>query len=201
MLNFGLIILAAGGSTRMGQPKQLLDINGQTLIRKTISTALTAGADPCLVVLGNALEKIKSEISGLNVEIAQNPDWKKGMASSLRIAIESFRKKTNPPKSVMILLCDQPLITSDYLKKLFLVFQESTQHAIASEYNDIKGVPAIFDFETLAQFSAEQGDFGARHLIKKLDKENQLAVMSFPEGAIDLDTPEDYERFLERNID
>ncbi len=195
MPDLGIIILAAGGSTRMGQAKQLLKINGQSLIRKTAKTALALSSN-LVVVLGHAAQEVKKEISDLSATIVINPHWQKGMARSLRLGIDAIQQSSEVPKAVLLLLCDQPLITVGYLQKLYLEFQASKNLAIASEYNNTKGVPAIFDLSTLKQFKAEQGDFGARHLIKQLENNKQLALMLFPEGAIDLDTMEDYEDFL-----
>ena len=199
MSDLSVIILAAGGSVRMGKPKQLLEINGQSLIRKTVETALAADCSPVLVVLGNAFDKIEKEIAGLDIISVYNKDWQKGMAGSLQTGIQKMLQSAPHIKSVLLLLCDQPLITADYLKKMYLEFKKSGKPAIASEYNNIKGVPAIFDFQLLKAFNAGEGDFGARHLIKKLEKENQLAFISFPGGAVDLDTQEDYEDFLKGN--
>ncbi len=199
MPNLGVIILAAGGSTRMGEPKQLLKINGKSLIRKTVETAMELEPVSVLVVLGHVFQKIQSELAGLNVGIVNNKDWQKGMAGSLRIGVQKMLE--NEVQAVLILVCDQPHISSDYLKRLYESFQAKDKLAIASFYNSIKGVPAIFNVEVLKKINTSQGDFGARHLIKELAQKNQLAFIPFLEGAIDLDTPEDYARFLENRSD
>jgi molybdenum cofactor cytidylyltransferase len=196
MPDLGIIILAAGGSSRMGQPKQLLKIQGQSLIRKTVLTALSVEGKPIVVVLGNAVEEIRKEIADFDIAIVHNQDWEKGMAGSLRAGAQEMMLSAPHLKAVLILLCDQPFLHVNYLKKLYQEFINSGRQAIASEYGGVKGVPAIFDFHLLERFNNSVGDFGARHLIRELEKERELAVLSFPEGAMDLDTPEDYAGFL-----
>lgn len=198
MSDFGVIILAAGGSTRMGRPKQLLKIKGQTLIRKTVETALSIQANPIVAVLGNAFEAINEEIADLKISTAHNTEWQKGMAGSLRIGVQRFRRLAPETKAVLLLLCDQPLITPDYLQQLYLEWQTTKMDAVASAYKGIKGVPAIFKTSILQQFTATEGDFGARHLIKQLEQAGRLSALDFPAGAIDLDTPDEYQQFLDR---
>jgi len=180
MPDLGIIILAAGGSTRMGRAKQLLKVEGKTLIRKVVEMALATEASTVLVVTGNQAKAVGKEFADLPIQQVFNPDWQNGMAGSLRIGIQHVAQLAKPPKAIMVLLCDQVL---------------ETQLAVAAGYNTIEGVPAIFDFETLRSFGEEAGDFGARYLIKRLKKEGQLAVFALPAAAMDLDTPEDYERF------
>jgi molybdenum cofactor cytidylyltransferase len=198
MPDLGIIILAAGGSSRMGQPKQLLEIEGQSLIRKTVLTALATEGKPIVLVLGNAFEEIRQEIADLDIRIVQNRDWEKGMAGSLRIGATEIMETAPHLKAVLILLCDQPLLDAEYLQKLYQEFKRKGKQAIASKYGEVKGVPAIFDFELLERFNNDAGDFGARHLIQELAKKEELAVLDFPGGAIDLDTPKDYADFLKR---
>ena len=184
----------------MGEPKQLLKINGQSLIRKTVLTALATEGKSIVVVLGNAFEKVRQEISDLDIKIIQNGDWEKGMAGSLRIGATEIMDTAPHLKAVLILLCDQPLLDAEYLQKLYQEFKIKGKQAIASKYGEVKGVPAIFDFQLLKRFNDTAGDFGARHLIQELAKKEELAVLDFSDGAIDLDTPEDYADFLKREI-
>lgn len=180
----------------MGQPKQLLKIEGQSLIRKTVQTALATDSKPIVVVLGNAVEEIRNDIADLDIRIIHNQDWQKGMAGSLRAGAREMMQSAPHLKAVLILLCDQPLLHADYLKILYQEFLKSGKQAIASAYGGVKGVPAIFDFRLLERFNNTAGDFGARHLIRDLAEKGELAVLPFPDGAVDLDTPEDYEEFL-----
>ncbi len=191
-----VIILAAGGSVRMGKPKQLLRIKGQTLIRNTTELASAFSNQEVVVVLGNMAESIMEELEDSNVTIVFNENWQSGMAGSLKKGLSCLAEKNNPPEHVLILLCDQPLVSLPYLKKLYQLLLASGKKAVASAYNNTCGVPAIFEFQTLKQFTDENEDAGARYLLKKLDRKNQLATLAFPEGAIDLDTPEDYQDFL-----
>lgn len=181
----------------MGQPKQLLQIEGQSLIRRVSDLALDISAET-VVILGKAAELIEQDIKGLSITILHNENWQKGMATSLRLGINHFFKKTNTPAKILILLCDQPLVNQAYLLRLSNLFDNSNKLAAASFYSDTLGVPAIFEASVLQRFVEREGDYGARFLLKELAKINEVEPLDFPQGAIDLDTPEEYQKFLDR---
>jgi molybdenum cofactor cytidylyltransferase len=196
MHNIAILVLAAGGSTRMGSPKQLLEIEGKSLIRRTCELALDLNPSIIAAVLGNAFFAISQEIKGLPIMLVENANWEQGMASSLRTGIKALSKSTANFDAVLMLLCDQPLVNQDYLDRLVRTYRSEALPAAASAYNNILGVPVIFDWEVLRQFASEDGDHGARFLLKDLVKKNQVTSLDFPEGAIDLDTPEAYQAFI-----
>ncbi len=198
MRDLAILILAAGGSRRMGQPKQLLELNGQSLIYRTALSALGMSPSEVVVVLGNAFDQIREEITDLGLSIVHNTEWEKGMAGSLQMGIQTLEHSAKHFDAVLILLCDQPLVDTIYLNRLAQAYRSIAFPAAASAYNNILGVPAIFDWEVLRQFAKEDGDHGARYLIKVLAKEGKVVEVDFPEGAIDLDTPEAYKAFLMR---
>lgn len=191
------IILAAGNSSRMGQPKQLLRINDEALLVRTIKTVTAAGLlnTEITVVLGSDYAQHRDVVSPLKVNIEHNINWADGMGSSLKYGLKKIMEQK--PIGVLILVCDQPLLTPQHLQKIIQLFQASPQSIIASHYNNTNGVPAIFPsplFDQLLMIGDEQG-------AKKVLQENQhnLISVDFPDGAIDLDTPEDYKNYNTTN--
>jgi molybdenum cofactor cytidylyltransferase len=190
----GIIILAAGASTRLGRPKQLLKFRDKTLIEKIAETALKTNLNT-VVVLGANAEKIKTAIENLPVKIAINENWQSGMASSIVTGLEKSLEIEPNLSAVILLLCDQPFITKATILRLVESREETNKTIIASEYKNMLGVPALFSREVFKELLNLEGDVGARFLIKKYESEN-LAKISVPEAAFDIDTEEDFERVL-----
>lgn len=196
MSGIGLIILAAGASTRMGTPKQLLRLEGQTLARRAAETALASICRPIIVVLGANAAQIQLELEGLPVRSVVNPRWGEGMASSLRTGIETVRQEAAQEiEAVVIMLCDQPFVSAEVLDRLVRVYQESGSPLVASEYGGSLGVPALFSRSLFPELLALEGEEGARRVLRRLREE--AVIIPFPEGATDLDSPEDFARFRE----
>ena len=105
------ILLAAGASTRLGHPKQLVRFQNQSLLRRSAALALESGAEPVYVVLGSYAANLQPELEGLAVKVVVNPDWEEGMGSSLRCGIAEMQRETPGASSVLVLVCDQPLLT------------------------------------------------------------------------------------------
>src|SRR6478735_3447744 len=120
------VILAAGSSTRMGQSKQLLKIKGESLIRRIIKTVIDSGVDQVIVVLGSH----QQEIGDLPIQVIYNQNWKKGMGSSIKSGVQFVNDHFPSCQSILFTVCDQPLLTSDHLKKLITALQTG-ENAIA----------------------------------------------------------------------
>jgi len=187
-----LIILAAGASTRLGQPKQLLPFRGRSLLRHATETALASACRPVVVVLGASAERLQTELNGLAVTVAQNPSCAEGIASSIRTGLKAAALESPGPDSVVIMLCDQPLITASMLDQLVKVHHSEARGIVASEYAGILGVPALFSRRYYRELSLLEGDQGARRII--VEHENDLARVSSPEAAVDVDRLEDVAR-------
>lgn len=188
------IILAAGSSSRMGQPKQLLKVNDETLLIRTIKTVAAAGLSniEITVVLGSNYEQHRDIVSPLKINIQHNIDWADGMGSSLKYGLKSiFAQKL---AGVLILVCDQPLLTPKHIQKLIQQFHVSPQSIVASHYNNTDGVPAIFPSTLFEQLLTIGDDQGAKKVLQQ-NRQNLISV-DFPDGAIDLDTPEDYYKLI-----
>lgn len=190
----GIILLAAGASTRMGQAKQLLRIAGQSLIERGVKTALGTTFRPVVVVLGANREQIEPELSGLEVKKVFNPDWPTGMGSSIATGLDLLLQQEPLIQQVLILVGDQPLLQANTLTALVELQSQTQAPLVVSRYTDTLGVPALFTSALFAELTALHGAQGAKALIQKY--RNQASIFDFPEGALDLDTPEEWAAFL-----
>lgn len=188
------LLLAAGASTRMGRPKQLLAWNDTTLIRHAVNIILQASiAQRLVVILGAKRELILPELKDLPVDIVVNPDWDQGMGSTIRTGLTHLLEKHEAKwEGICISLTDQPLITAQHLRSLYELWEQAAHRIVAAQYDGILGVPAIFAKDFFPDLLALQGAAGARKILMQAGSE--VIPMDLPEARFDLDTPEDYER-------
>jgi CTP:molybdopterin cytidylyltransferase MocA len=187
----GIILLAAGGSSRMGHPKQLLPFGPTTLLRHACQTALETSFRPVVVVLGAEAEKCAAEISGLSLTCAINPQWEEGMGGSIRIGIETLEHISPAAERALILLHDQPLISATHLLDLAKLCRPPDSLIAASAYDETCGVPAVFDRSLFPELKALPATEGARKVIMR--HRDRVTTLPLPEAASDVDTPEDYQ--------
>lgn len=188
------IVLAAGSATRMGAPKQLIQFRGTSLLRRAAETALAAGVDPVVVVLGAHAELVTPELAHLPVQIVTNSGWSAGIGSSIRAGVASLPKSVD---ALLIVLADQPLVTPHLLRSLIDEHRSTAAPIVATAYNDTLGVPALFarlHFRDLATLSDASG---AKSLIENAGR--AAVSVLFPDGAIDIDTPADLLTLLPRD--
>lgn len=188
--SIGIIVLAAGASVRMNAPKQLLQLEGKTLLRRAVETALESIYQPVIVVLGANFEKMKAEIEDLPVNICFNEDWQSGLSSSIKIGLENLRQIAPNAAACIITLADQPFITANHLNLFAEQFSKSNNSIIAAEYHKTIGVPTLFPREIFDDFSELSGDTGAKMIIEK--HHQRLLTINLPEAAFDIDTPQDF---------
>ncbi len=186
------IVLAAGASTRLGQPKQLIRINGETLLRRTTRLAIEAGSSPVFVVLASDEAHLTREMTGLAASIVINDEWQTGMASSLKCGLQAVLAVDLNQKNVMVLVCDQPALDASILKNLLATHATRRSQMTVSRYRGTLGVPAIFPRTMFPELMELTGDQGARRLLQR--HLEQVASVDFPGGEFDLDTPEDLAR-------
>jgi molybdenum cofactor cytidylyltransferase len=191
----GIIILAAGSSSRMGQPKQLLSYEGETLLSRVVRAALETEYRPVVVVLGSHAEALQEELAATEARIVVNQEWSEGMSSSIRCglrALETAARETT--EAAILMLCDQPFVTSDIIKRLVETYLAQRPLFVASEYEtkDGKtwGVPAIFSRTLFAELMELRGAAGAKRIIAR--HEAAGLIMAVPEAAFDVDTLDDY---------
>ncbi len=187
-----MIILAAGSSSRLGEAKQLVEFNGQPLLQYTLNCAEKLTFDSKILVLGSNSRKIKTSLELGNFEVVINEEWEEGMASSIRKGIQQSKIDL---EHVMILVSDQPLISSDNLENLIAKQLENNTEATFSEYDGDLGVPAIFSKKVFLELLNLKGDQGAKKLLQK----GKLTYESvkFEGGNFDVDTKEDVEKLKE----
>ena len=183
------IVLAAGGSSRYGKCKQLIDINGASLIRAAINKLSSIlRHEQIYVVVGANSEDVIHGIEGLPVNVIHNTHWQTGIASSLKAGIKSIKPGC---KAVMITLCDQPLISAIHLEQLIKLWSENHSKIIASTYAGTLGTPAIIPIDLCPQLLELEGDMGAKPILEKTP--NRLVKLPIPEAEFDIDTPADLE--------
>jgi molybdenum cofactor cytidylyltransferase len=192
----GIVILAAGGSRRMGQPKQLLPFRDRTLLRHAVETAVASMCRPILVVIGAHAELVSLELQSLPVLIAYNPEWATGIGSSLRVAIQTLGA-IDGIEGVVITLSDQPLVSADAVKKIVEAHYQTGKDIVASEYADTHGVPLFIGKRFFDEISALAGMEGAKCVIDRHLEE--MTTVPLVEAASDIDTPNDYERLTSSN--
>lgn len=190
-LKIGGLLLAAGGSSRFGSPKQLLKFEGTTLLRRAAEAIIGSQCEPVVVVLGAHAKQLRTEIADLRACIYLNADWRSGMSSSIRSGLGHLLTIEPDLAAVLITLCDQPLITSDMLKLFVEKFCRTQPAIVAAAYDGILGIPALFSQGLFAELSNLEGDKGARDLIRSAKNVQRIDV---PDAAFDIDEPEDVER-------
>ena len=183
-----LLLLAAGASTRMGRPKQLLPWQGRTLLRHAAETAVASGCAPIMVVTGALHEELLPELAGLPIRTVRNPDWATGMASSLQAGLAAVADAN--PAAVLVMLTDQPLVTPGLLRQLLARQRQTRAAAVAAAYGDTLGVPAVFGQVLFPQLRQLQGAQGAGRLLATLGA--AVDSVDFPAGLLDIDTPAQY---------
>lgn len=182
--------MAAGGSSRLGQPKQLVEVDGIPLVRRAALAAVEAGAERAIVVLGAESEKIQRVLDGLaGVESCTNPNWKDGLSSSLKLGVA--QADTDQVEGLLITLADQPYLSASDLKKLIDAF-DSHHRLIAASYEGVIGVPAVFGREFFGELLELTGDAGAGQWLRA--RRQQVTSIPLRKAAFDVDTDGDLEK-------
>jgi len=191
----GGVLLAAGESARMGAPKQLLRVGEHSLLCRAAEAAIDSVCRPVVVVLGARAERLRDEIAGLPVTVVVNKRWwAEGLASSIRTGVQGLENHEagEDVEAVVLLVCDQPFVTSEVINNLVAAYRREECRIVASEYGGSCGVPALFSRRMFGELKALGGAEGAKHLIAK--HAGEVCRVPFARGAFDIDTPTDYAR-------
>lgn len=184
------VVLAAGGSTRLGHPKQLLKLDGRTLVARAAMAAHIAGAHRVIVVTGAVAEQVEAAVAHLDfVTTKFNSIWMDGLASSVRSGLAALVGEDFD--GVLMMVCDQPAIDSEILKKLVEQF-DSENRIVAAAYDGTIGVPALFGKEFIPELVQLKGDEGAGRWLRKHEK--RVTRIDAGEAATDIDTRDDATR-------
>jgi molybdenum cofactor cytidylyltransferase len=181
----------------MGTPKQLLPIQGISLLRHLATVAIASMCDPIVVVLGANAQQIRPEIADLPLQIIENQQWQAGMGTSIGSGLAALLEWHPTLNAVVILVCDQPFVSTALIDRLVVTYQSSDDRIVATGYLETVGVPALFSDRYFAELLQLNADTGARKIVQKHLHETQ--TIAFPQGAIDLDTPDEYQAFLARS--
>jgi molybdenum cofactor cytidylyltransferase len=190
--SYGIIILAAGASSRLGSPKQLLPFSGGTLLQHVVSSAAEILEATVIVVTGANRVDVEKSIKDRGAIVVFNPDWNTGMASSIKAGIEELLKKDRSVDAAILAVCDQPYVNSEVFRSLIAIHEREGKGICASSYGNAVGTPALFSRAYFGSLSSLQGDEGAKKILKS--HSDDLAIVPFPGGEVDIDTPDDYEK-------
>jgi molybdenum cofactor cytidylyltransferase len=193
----GAIILAAGSSSRLGKPKQLLIFENESLLERAIKAAQNAEVDQLVVILGDNVDEIQSKIDLSSRKVLINHNWSSGMASSMQLGLRYLIENYNL-EAVLLLLCDQPYTIADVLNSIIKAYKESGKGIIASKYQNTLGVPALFDKRYFDEMLSLKSTEGAKKII--LSHVEDTVTIDFPLGAIDIDTVADYEKLIHQSL-
>lgn len=191
--NISIILLAAGQSSRMGSPKQLLLYKGKTLIQNSIDLTEKIGLNTVAVV-GAYSEQIIGQTDFKHVKIEVNAVWHEGMSSSLQCGL-SYLLRSNPDtEAIIVILCDQPLLTSQVIINIVRKYQETFSPIVHCNYGETTGPPTLFHKSTFSYIMELTGDQGGKNVINLFSE--KVVYVDFQGGEFDIDTTENFNHLL-----
>lgn len=189
-----IIILAAGGSNRLGRPKQLLPYQGKSLLRHAVDAANDSNAQPLIVVLGANAAKLEPLIDEKKIHVVENKQWEEGIAASIRCGMNTLKRVALLADAVILSVCDQPLLEAAVINELIATHHSTGKPIVACQYGHTTGTPVLFHKSLFAELLELEGNKGAKKIIDKYP--GDLATVSFQGGAIDIDNEEDYTNLM-----
>lgn len=190
------VVLAAGGSRRLGQPKQLLTRDGETLVHRAVRLAAGTAPQRLLVVLGAHEEAVRAQLGDLDCEFVSNPDWIDGLAGSLRVAATALRNNTRP---VLILGCDQPALEAAHLQQLLDGAAHAPSRCAATLHHDAPGIPVVVSADLFAATAQLRGDRGFGAHLAQLPP-GSLSLLDAPRLSLDIDTADELRAAIDRGL-
>ena len=194
MGKIGALILAAGESSRLGQPKQLIQFRGKSLLCRIVDAAKKARCSPTVAVIGSDREQVAHELKAGAAIIVENENWRLGIGTSVRAGMRRLLDNAPTLEAVVLLVCDQPFVDARTIARLITLREKTKRAIVASRYANTLGVPALFDRSCFQELLALDNATGAKTVI--LSNRERVAEFPFPEGRIDIDTLDDYEKLL-----
>jgi len=190
------VVLAAGGSRRMGQTKQLLPIDGQPMVRRVVQAVCQAGLAQVVVVVGAEGERVARALADLELEIVHNQAWEQGMSTSVRAGLGALRPEI---EAALLVLADQPGLTPGVLNAVVEGYRVSRAPIVAPFYRGRRGNPVLFARALFAELGQVEGDRGGRALLVRYEQD--VAHVDLDDAAIllDVDTRQDYEGLCSEN--
>jgi molybdenum cofactor cytidylyltransferase len=184
------VLLAAGLSQRMGHNKMLLEVGGESILRRAAGRALAAGLDPLLVVLGHEADRARAELAGLPCRPVVNPDYARGVNASLRAGMAQVPAETD---AVVVMLADMPFVTDEMIRTLVQRYRAGTAPLVISDYAGVPAPPMLYDRSLFPELETVEGEGCGRQVVRR--HRHEAVAVSWPREALaDVDVPEDYER-------
>ena len=189
-----IVILAAGGSTRLGSPKQLLkDNQGETLIRRIGKIAQSIPIEKIVCILGAQHEVIGTELEDLAITTIVNDQWSSGIASSIILSVKTISEEDPAVEAILFLVCDQPFVDKVVIESILHSYIKTQKPIVASQYQKILGTPALFHRSIFPALMLLNGDRGAGKVIQ--ENMDRVALIEFEAGIFDIDTQGDYDLY------
>lgn len=192
MSNTGIVILAAGNSSRMGQPKQLMKYKNKTFLQHIIDESKRAELDPVICVTGYEAEKIAKTINGTDITLVYNEKWREGMGTGISAGLKELI--FSDFDSVILAVSDQPHVSAELFESMRVLMDQSGKGIVASSYSGTLGTPVLFAKKYFDQLESLSGDQGAKSIVKMHMAD--VCTIEFEKGGIDIDTKEDYDRLI-----
>jgi|JI7StandDraft_1071085.scaffolds.fasta_scaffold00688_23 molybdenum cofactor cytidylyltransferase len=196
--NISLILLAAGESSRLGSPKQLLMYKGKNLMQHTIDLNQTLCLE-MVIVLGAFKKEILAEVDVLGIEVVENVNWSEGLASSIRCGLRNVLETNPETEAVILVLCDQPFLSVEILREIIEKYHRSGQSIVHCSYGDVSGPPTLFHKSLFPYLMELKGGQGAKKVVDMFP--DQVVYVDFPKGKLDIDTAADYHQLLQTESD
>lgn len=193
MSETGIVILAAGSSSRLGKPKQLLPLSNKVLVAHIADEALQAGLKTA-VVTGSYGSEVAQALAGKEVMIVQNECWEKGMGASISVGVAAILAEHGDLRNIITAVCDQPFVSAELFQTLKRKKRKGGKGIVACSYDDTLGTPVLFDAVYFNELQGLKGKEGAKKLLKEYA--DDVFPYSFEGGSFDIDTEEDYHLFM-----
>jgi molybdenum cofactor cytidylyltransferase len=190
-----IILLAAGESSRLGSPKQLLEYQGKNLLQHTIDITRKLSLET-VVVLGAFKEEILARVNIYEANVVENVDWSEGLASSIRCGLCEVLKANPETEAIILVLCDQPFLTAEILQEMVEKYRSSGQSIVHCSYGDVSGPPTLFHKSLFPYLMELKGGQGAKKVVDMFP--NQVTFTDFPKGKFDIDTLADYHQLIQK---
>jgi molybdenum cofactor cytidylyltransferase len=186
------VVLAAGSSTRMGENKLLLQLEGEPVVRRAVRRAIEAGLDPVIAVLGHDADRVRRELDGLGPQcrIVVNPDHARGVNASLKAGIAAVPATA---AAAVVMLADMPFVTADMIATLVATYRGITGPLVVSDYDGVNAPPMLYDAALFPELRTMEGEGCGKAVVKR--HRSEATTVAWPAIALtDLDVPDDYER-------
>ena len=185
------VVLAAGTSTRMGRNKLFLELEGKPLVRHVVERASRAGFDPLIVVLGHEAALVQRPLEGIAYQPVMNPDYERGVNSSLRAGIKAAAE--TGAEAAVVMLADMPFVTTEMITTLIDRYRGGDAPLVVSDYGGVNAPPILYDRSLFGELAVSEGQGCGKHVVKR--HRHEAESVSWPvEALADLDVPADYDR-------